>query len=127
MSDSKHGFIIGVERTQTDCFITMKAIGTLTHKDYETITPLFDDALSDLPKTSINVLVDVTEFEGWELRAMWDDFKIGLKHGHEFNRVAMLGSKHWQEIMSKIGSWFIDGEIKYFEDLSEALDWLHET
>jgi hypothetical protein len=27
---------------------------------------------------------------------------------------------------AKIGSWFISGESKYFEDLDDALEWLNE-
>ena len=62
--------------------------------------------------------------EGWELRAAWDDFKIGLKHGNEFKRIAIYGNKNWQEITAKIGSWFISGEVKYFDDEGDALAWL---
>jgi len=32
----------------------------------------------------------MTELQGWELRAAWDDFKIGLKHGGDFEKVAHL-------------------------------------
>ena len=38
----------------------------------------------------IQVLFDMTELQGWELRAAWDDFKIGLKHGGDFEKVAQL-------------------------------------
>jgi hypothetical protein len=76
----------------------------------------------DQPK--IKAIFDGTELEGWELRAAWDDFKIGLKHGSEFEKIAIYGNKRWQEISAKVGSWFLSGEVKYFDDRDEALKWL---
>ena len=53
-----------------------------------------------------------------------DLFKLGLKHGSEFEKIAIYGNKGWQEMAAKIGSWFVSGEMKYFESLDEALAWL---
>jgi len=39
--------------------------------------------------------------------------------------VAIFGNKNWQEIAAKVGSWFISGEIKYFDNQDEALAWLN--
>jgi hypothetical protein len=49
---------------------------------------------------------------------------LGLKHGREFKKVAILGNKRWLEMSAKIGSWFVAGDIKYFENETEAFDWL---
>lgn len=43
------------------------------------------------------------------------------KHGNEFEKVAIFGNKKWQENTAKICSWFISGEVKYFESESAAL------
>jgi len=42
MSIKRHGLSIGIERSGSDVFLSLKAIGKLTHKDYETITPMID-------------------------------------------------------------------------------------
>lgn len=81
--------------------------------------------LESVSEPNVNVLIDGSELEGWELKAAWDDFKLGLKHGNEFSKIAIFGNKKWQEYISKIGSWFISGEIKYFEDADDALGWLN--
>ena len=124
MTTVKHGLSIGIERIGNDFFLSLKAIGTLTHADYEVITPMIDSALASVKEPKVNVLIDGTELEGWELRAAWDDFKLGLKHNNEFNKIAIYGSKKWQEKLAKIGTWFISGEVKYFEDLTDATEWL---
>lgn len=121
-----HGLFIGIERSGDEIFLSLKAIGKLTHQDYETITPMIDSALTSVTDPKVNSLIDLTELEGWEARAAWDDFKIGLKHGNEFVNIAILGNKKWQEFAVKVGSWFVSGEVKYFETRREATSWLME-
>ncbi len=48
------------------------------------------------------------------------------KHGSEFDKIAIYGNKNWQEITAKIGSWFMSGKVKYFENCDDALAWLHK-
>ncbi|GHE83716.1 STAS/SEC14 domain-containing protein [Thalassotalea profundi] len=124
MNSMKHGLSIGIERIDSEFFLSLKAIGTLTHADYEVITPLIDSALASVKEPKVNVLIDGTELEGWELRAAWDDFKLGLKHNNEFNKIAIYGNKSWQKTLAKVGAWFISGEIKFFEELTDAANWL---
>lgn len=124
MTIKRHGLSIGIERIDESFFLSLKAIGKLTHEDYETIVPMIDSALDGVKDPKINAIIDGTELEGWELRAAWDDFKLGLKHGSEFQKIAIVGNKTWQEYTAKMGSWFISGEVKYFETESDALDWL---
>ncbi|ODS24210.1 hypothetical protein AB835_04855 [Candidatus Endobugula sertula] len=125
MNIKKHGLSIGIERINDRFFLTFKVVGKLTHKDYEIITPMVDSALGEVREAKVNVLIDVTEMEGWELRAAWDDFKLGLKHGGEFKKIAIYGNKNWQKMTAKVGSWFISGEIKYFDTFDQAMDWLN--
>ena len=119
-----HGFTVGIERVDSEFFLSLKAIGELTHKDYDAIIPMIEMALSSVEEPKIKAIVDITELEGWEAKAMWDDFKFGLKHGSEFERIAIYGEMKGQDIISKVGSWFISGEMKYFENHTEALVWL---
>ncbi|MDF2178388.1 STAS/SEC14 domain-containing protein [Aliiglaciecola sp. CAU 1673] len=126
MSHYRHGLSVGIERIGNQFFLNLKAVGKLTHEDYKTITPMLDSALAGVKAPNVRSFFDATEFQGWELRAAWDDFKLGLKHGNEFERIAILGNKGWQEWAAKVGSWFISGEVKYFEDYQAAIAWLQE-
>ncbi|NOQ14839.1 MAG: STAS/SEC14 domain-containing protein [Methyloprofundus sp.] len=126
MNMTRHGLSIGIERIGNEFFLSLKAIGTLTHKDYEKINPMIDSALASINDPKVKVFIDGSELDGWELRAAWDDFKLGLKHGSEFDKIAIFGNKQWQEYAAKIGSWFVSGEVRYFEESGEALTWLHE-
>ncbi len=127
MKIESHGLSIGIERAEGYFFLKLKVRGTLTHEDYQTITPMIDSALAEVKEPKVRAFIDITELKGWEARAAWDDFKLGLKHGNEFEKVAILGNKKWQEISAKIGTWFIAGEIKYFENENDAISWLNNS
>lgn len=61
MVNLTHGLSIGIERSGCEFFLTLKAIGTLTHKDYEVITPMIDSALGEVKHPIVNVLIDGTK------------------------------------------------------------------
>jgi len=125
MSSKRHGLSIGIERSGSEFFLALKAVGKLTHEDYDVTTPMIDSALGAVTEPRVKVLIDATETEGWELRAAWDDFRLGLKHNNDFEKIAIYGSKRWQEIAVRMGAWFVSGEVKYFDGEEDALAWLN--
>ena len=127
MNSARHGLSIGIERSGIHVFLSFRAVGKLTHADYEEITPMIDAALSEVKEPRVKALVDVRDMEGWEPMAAWDDFRLGLKHRNEFVKIAIYGNKNWQEISAKIGSWFISGEVKSFNNEQDALLWLMQV
>ena len=126
MNSIKHGLSIGIERFDNDFYFSLKAVGKLSHEDYEVITPMIDSALTEVKAPKVNVLFDGTELDGWELRAAWDDFKLGLKHNNEFRKIAIYGHSSWLQITAKVGAWFISGEVQYFDNLDDALNWIKQ-
>ncbi|MEX1665961.1 STAS/SEC14 domain-containing protein [Zhongshania arctica] len=127
MSSVNHGLSIGIESVGSDIFVSLKAQGKLSHQDYETIGPMIDSALAAVAEPKVKMLFDGSELDGWELRAAWDDFKLGLKHGNEFVKVALYGNKRWEEMAAKVGNWFVSGEVKFFDDYDQALSWLKSS
>lgn len=89
MVHTTHGLSIGLERAGREFFLKFKAVGTLTHEDYRIIIPMINSALGEVNHPVVNVLIDASELEGWELRAAWDDLKLGVKHAKKFKKVAI--------------------------------------
>ena len=87
---------------------------------------MIDSALAEVKSPKVRAFIDGTELDGWEARAGWDDFKLGLKHGNQFEKIAIYGNKKWQQLSAKVGNWFIAGEIKFFDNDSDAIAWLKE-
>jgi hypothetical protein len=104
--------------------VTLKATGKLTHADYSVMVPMITQAIQSIPNVKVNMLLDATEFEGWELEAAWDDFKFGVEYKDTFLKIAIVGTKTWQEYLAKMGDWFMDGEVKFFYDLPQAQEWI---
>lgn len=121
---SEHGISIEVQKTDADTFfLSFTAVGMLTHEDYEEITPLLDAQLAQVKDPKINAFADISKLKGWEARAAWDDFKIGLKYDFNFDKIAIYGENNLVEFGMKVASWFMSGEIKQFKDRDEALAW----
>ncbi|MBB5211237.1 STAS/SEC14 domain-containing protein [Microbulbifer hydrolyticus] len=128
MSEYHHGFSVSIERTGDErVLLSLYARGKLEHEDYETLVPMLESAIAGMDHPKVDVLFDMRDLTGWEIRAAWDDLKLGLKHGRQFNRVAMVGDKQWQEVAAKVGSWFIGGEAKIFDDRAQAVAWLEQN
>lgn len=124
MSLGRHGLSIGIESTGDEFFLSVKATGRLTHADYQKIVPMIEAALASVSDPRLKVYMDLSELEAWEARAAWDDFRLGLKYRGEFDKIAVYGSQRWQKYASKVASWFISGEVQYFDNAKAALDWL---
>ncbi len=118
---------VDTQMNGTNLDITLKATGTLTHQDYEVMVPMLEQAIQAIkviPNTKVNMLLDATEFTGWQVQAAWDDFKFGMTYKDIFLKIAIVGTKEWQEYLAKMGNWFMDGEVKFFYDLDEATTWI---
>ena len=121
----EHGINIGIKRIKNNFFIKLEAVGTLTHKDYEVMIPMIENAINGIQHPKLKVLFDGTNFNGWETRAMWDDLKFGLSHIGSFTKIAFVGKNDWEQTAIKIANWFsIVDDIRYFKNLDEAYEWI---
>ena len=59
MTATRHGLSIGIERVDQSFFLSLKAIGKLTHQDYQVITPMIDAALIEVALPKIKAIVDI--------------------------------------------------------------------
>ncbi len=126
MNTKRHGLSVGIERINNHFLLTLSVKGKLEHEDYQVMVPMLESAIEGVKDPIIYALIDCTELEGWELRAMWDDLKFGLKHRSDFSKIALIGNKSWQSWATKVGGWFISGETKFFDNEHDALAWLQE-
>lgn len=104
------------------CFIQMH--GKLTHEEYQTFVPLFNSALKGVKVPKVKVLADISNLQGWELQAAWDDLKFGLSHNNDFSQIAVVGDNKLYEYGVKVSNWFTPYEMKFFNSLEEAKEWL---
>ncbi|RQW65166.1 STAS/SEC14 domain-containing protein [Vibrio viridaestus] len=121
---NRHSITFGMERYDQQMVLLLSVKGKLTHEDYLDVTPMLESAFSEAGDKHVKMLVDIEDFSGWEARAAWDDFKLGLKHKADFEKIAIYGHKSWQQGVAKIADWFIAGHTKSFENYQSAIIWL---
>lgn len=126
MAHSNHGLSVDIEGKGSEFFLTLKAVGKLTHEDYKAITPKIDSALSQVKHPVISILIDSIELQGVGFKGVFDDLKLGKKHNNELKKVAIYGNKKWQSNIAKIGNNAVSGEMAYFENATAAIEWLEE-
>jgi hypothetical protein len=97
--------------------------GKLSRKDYERLVPETDRLIEQFGK--IRVLLDMTDFHGWSVGALWEDLKFDLRHFSDIERLAMVGEKKWQKGMSRFCRPFTTAKIRYFDhgNLDAARQW----
>lgn len=101
--------------------------GKLVKEDYEQFVPAVEQLVRQ--HGPLRMLFDMTDFHGWEVSAAWEDFKFGVEHFSDIERLAMVGEKQWQSAMATICKPFTKATIRYFDraDAAEARKWLDEA
>jgi len=105
----------------------VKASGKLTDADYQELLPQLETAIAGFGP--LRMYVDMEEFEGWELQAAWDDFAFGVQHWNDFERVAIVGDKRWEELSAKAFDLITKGDIRFFDvaDRGAARAWIENA
>ncbi|MDX1640394.1 MAG: STAS/SEC14 domain-containing protein [Balneolaceae bacterium] len=98
--------------------------GRLVKKDYEQLIPKFEQLIQKHRK--IRVLFDMSDFQGWDDWAIWEDVKLGIEHFSDIERIAMVGEEQWQQDVATFSKPFTRAKIRYFDhtDSATAHRWL---
>lgn len=111
-----------------DYVLGLSAKGKVTGTDYESIViPAAEDMFSRYDK--VRVLYHLGEdFTGFEMAAMWDDAKLGMKHLRGWDRVAVVSDVEWIRAAIRFFGVVIPGRVRVFHncDLAEATRWMAE-
>jgi len=101
--------------------------GKLEKADYERFVPAFERLARQ--HGTLRVLFDMTGFHGWDAGAAWEDFKFGVAHFSDIERLAMVGEKAWQHGMATFSKPFTKAMVRYFDhaDAAAARKWLDEA
>jgi len=127
MSITKHGISVKISRRADEFFfMQIKINDTLTHDDYEMMTQTLKNAIEGVAKPEVRVLMDATEFNGWELRASFDDFVFAVEFKGVFTKMAFIGTKTWEQHGINVGNWFMSDKVKFFKSKDEAYIWINQ-
>ena len=78
--------------------LLVKISGKLSKEDYQRFVPDVERLIKDHGK--IRILVQMHDFHGWELGALWEDIKFDMKHFGDIERLALVGESKWEAGMA---------------------------
>ena len=106
--------------------LVIQVRGTLVKADYAQFEPAFERLVQ--AHGPLRLLFDMTDFQGWEASAMWEDAKFGAHHFGDIERLAMVGETRWQHGMAILCKPFTKATVRYFDhaDAAQARAWLDE-
>lgn len=104
--------------------IGLKIEGKLTHKAYQAILPKLEDAIQQ--HGSIQLLLEIHNFKGWQIKAAFDDLIFSFKNRRKIDRVAILcdGSRDfWTSLIDQPFAKGTKGREKYFKSSEKKAAW----
>lgn len=118
--------LLNVEGETDPRVIRATVTGQLHESDYHQLTPQIDRLLER--HAGVRMLIQLSDFKGWSPGAAWEDAKLGVHHYSDFERLAVVGDKHWEEWMTRLARPFTLADVRFFEpfDIEKALTWIAE-
>ena len=107
-------------------YVEVQLSGKLTKEAYEAFIPDLESVIAEHGK--IRLLVEMKDFQGWDLAAVWEDTKFGYQHFSDIERIAIVGETTWEKWMTSFCKPFTRAKIKYFDssELEAGRAWVHK-
>jgi hypothetical protein len=106
--------------------LVVRISGKLTKEDYEHWVPELERLVRQHGK--VRLLVQMHDFHGWTMGALWEDIKFDWKHFGDIERLALVGDRKWEAGMAVFCKPFTRAKIQYFDQsqFDEAVNWINE-
>jgi universal stress protein A len=104
--------------------LALRVSGKLVEDDYTQFLPRLEKILQKEKKISLLLMLE--DFEGWSAKAALKDIQTGWTHDDDFLRIAIVGENNWQKLIASFGNLFMDTKIRYFNEESDAIEWLKQ-
>ena len=103
--------------------IELTLTGTLTSDDYHAFVPSTEAFIQKHGKA--NMVFVMHDFTGWTPGASWEDLKFDMHHYADFERLAMVGEKKWEKLMTPLIKPFTKATVRYFDmdQIDQARHW----
>ncbi len=106
--------------------VAFAAKGHVTKRDYdELLIPKISEALARHKKIRCYYELG-SEFSAFEAGAVWEDFRIGVRHLARWERVALVTDVDWIRLAANVFRFLVPGEVRVFatNQASEARSWI---
>ena len=104
--------------------VIFKAIGTLSDRDYDSLSEAFDAITAK--HAYVRVLVDWEKLEGWDEGAKTASSWFGRSHHDRIQRMAIVADDKWNDEFSRVKDNVAPTEVRAFAPSKRgaAMAWL---
>jgi hypothetical protein len=102
------------------------AKGKVTGADYASVLiPAIEEKLKKHQKISLLYHLG-NDCTGFEIEAMWDDTKIGIKHFTSWQKIAVVTDADWIRRATKAFGFVMPGHVRVFtnDQLAKSREWV---
>ncbi|MGR5091960.1 STAS/SEC14 domain-containing protein [Vibrio maritimus] len=125
MNDTRFTNIsIHLEATNDKTIMLLKPSGKLNKEVISQVATFIDKNTKEDPNHKLNLMLDTTEFDGWEYDAFIEDVKLSIKHRNDVRKIALFGNQIWLEVAATLASFATRAEVEYFDNKAKAIEWL---
>jgi hypothetical protein len=105
-----------------------KVVGQLLATELNAFEPQLEFFIAQQRKRPVGILADLTEMQGAEWKARWEDMRFLQKHTSHIARMAVVGADRWEQIVAIVtaGAAVLQSETRYFEssEIERAWEWV---
>jgi hypothetical protein len=105
--------------------LTISVSQQLTKDDYQQLLPKLEALFAQY--RSLKFFIELKDFHGFEIGALWEDLKFDLKHKNQYGKAAIVAETKWEEWGTKISDLIFASEMKFFprEQCEQAWHWVN--
>ena len=98
----------------------------LDKDDYELFVPQLEGFMKH--KDKVRLLVELEDFKGFTLGALWEETKFSFNHYHDIDRIAVVGDNKIEKVITGFTKPFTKAEVRFYDinEKKDAKEWLNE-
>ena len=130
MTTKQKGIVTMIERLKetSGWALGFTVKGKVTQEDVKAFEPQLKFAIDERKKRPLGILADITEMDGVDLAARWEELRFLHKYSDHIARVALVGARPWEEVVSTLvgGTVLLAAETHYFhpDEIQQAWVWV---
>jgi hypothetical protein len=111
--------------------IGFKLLGNVTVEEYENMEQQIRFVIESRRKRPIGILLDLSEMDGIDLQARWEEIRFLQKYTLHIARMAVVGAHAWEKVSSMFvaAAAMLQAETLYFQqsEMHHAWHWVRTS
>jgi hypothetical protein len=111
--------------------IGFKVVGRITGDEVKAFEPQIEFVIAERKERPIGILADLSQMDGADWRARWDEMRFLQKYTDRIARMAVVGADKWEEVVAMVlaGTAVLQAETRYFTtaEINAAWEWVRTS